>query len=209
MGKGRLIDETGNEYGLLTVTGRDMSKLGYHHGAYWLCECECGGTTSVQGVNLRSGAVKSCGCQMHNNNGCLPERGTRNPNAKTNHQLHKTWESMNTRCHNPGNKNYAGYGGKGIRVCDRWRKGLKGAFDAFIADVGERPEGMSLDRINPFGDYEPLNCRWATSSTQAINTKANYAKVFVGPHPEPIATRVKEYLRDMDSKVSMVGVVYR
>ena len=205
----RLKDETGNQYGSLTVTGRDMSKLGYHHGAYWLCECECGETTSVQGVNLRSGAIRSCGCQMRNNNGCLPERGTRDPDAKTNHQLYRTWKGMNTRCYNLNTLGYLNYGAKGIRVCDRWRKGLKGAFDAFIADMGERPEGMSLDRINPFGDYEPLNCRWATRFTQANNNKANFVKVFVGPQAEPIAARVQEYLRDRDSKVSMVGVVYR
>ena len=79
---------------------------------------------------------------------------------------YRSWKAMFSRCYAPRNVNYKYYGGIGIVVCDRWRK-----FENFYADIGDRPEGKTLDRINPYGNYEPSNCRWATVSEQNLNKR--------------------------------------
>jgi hypothetical protein len=82
--------------------------------------------------------------------------------------MYGAWAAMVNRCHNPNNSAYGRYGGKGISVCALWRSD----FRAFLADVGERPAGMTLDRIDPYGNYEPNNCRWATAVEQRANRTA-------------------------------------
>jgi hypothetical protein len=79
----------------------------------------------------------------------------------------RSWEAMMRRCYVESQPNYSNYGGSGIAVCDRWHK-----FVNFLEDMGERPQAMTLDRINPYGHYEPANCRWADAVTQRANTKA-------------------------------------
>jgi len=87
------------------------------------------------------------------------------------HPLYYTWKQMRQRCTNPRNHTWPRYGALGVTVCERWS-----SFDNFAADMGERPDGMSLDRINPFGNYEPGNCRWATPVQQARNKRASWIK---------------------------------
>lgn len=96
------------------------------------------------------------------------------PNAKgaTTHPLYRTWSNMMTRCYNKNNKNYSRWGGRGIKVCDRWREKPNGFWN-FVEDMGERPEGCSLDRIDDNGNYCKENCRWATPTQQALNTRGN------------------------------------
>lgn len=142
-------------------------RIGEVHGykAKWLCRCECGNTALVWSYSLRSGRTKSCGCLkdelsaerslVHGHTG----RGTRSSE-------YNSWDGMNQRCHNTKNPSYRKYGGRGIRVCARWRA----SFANFIADMGRKPSPQhSIDRIDNDGNYEPGNCRWATLSQQNSN----------------------------------------
>jgi hypothetical protein len=93
------------------------------------------------------------------------------PGDKSKHFMYGAWGGMVNRCHNPNNSSYGRYGARGIYVCDEWRAD----FHNFLADMGERPQGMSLDRIDPKGPYAPDNCRWATKVQQRANISPDAA----------------------------------
>jgi hypothetical protein len=123
----------------------------------WKCQCDCGEIKTIQHSNLRSGGTKSCGCLR---------KDTATTHGMTGTPTFKSWDTMIQRCNNRKTGNYKRYGKKGITVCDRWLK-----FENFFADMGERPEGKSIDRINSYGNYESSNCRWATPAEQSRNTR--------------------------------------
>jgi hypothetical protein len=128
---------------------------------WWRCRCDCGAEKIVLSGQLRQGLRKSCG-------GCPKPGGNRLewPGCSS-------WKGMLARCVNATCKHYDQYGGRGITVCDRWRFGEDGktGFECFFEDVGPRPEGLTLDRIDPDGNYEPGNCRWATRRRQQQNQR--------------------------------------
>jgi len=148
--------EVGAVFGRLTVIAR--APRGRQSRARWHVRCECGVEKVVRADSLRSGGAASCGC-----------RAGHTTHGLRRHPLYRRWQNMLQRCQNPGNPRYADYGGRGITVCERW-KGPEG-FPNFVADMGECPEGRSLDRIDNDSGYEPGNCRWATLLEQRHNRR--------------------------------------
>lgn len=164
----RPTDITGQRFGRLVAVSPVHSAFGKLH---WLCQCDCGKTSTPSGKRLRNGQAASCGCGQRE--ALLIPSGKRMTHGHSRrgarHPLYGMWNHMTRRCLAPSADGYESYGGRGISVCDRWL-GCDG-FANFIADVGERPPGTSLDRINVNGNYEPANVRWATPKQQARNKR--------------------------------------
>jgi len=148
-------DITGNKYGKLTVSGKaGKNKEGR---VKWLCVCDCGGSGTYYKNNLDAGR-NHCGCEAN-----------KKPNLSHGlryHELYSIWSSMMNRCENPKSKDFSNYGGRGIKVCARWKN-----VRLFIEDMHPRPDGMSIDRIDNDLGYTAQNCRWANKSTQMINRR--------------------------------------
>lgn len=123
------------------------------------CRCDCGNIKVIKGVNLRFGSIVSCGCYKKQ---FIIQFNFKHGYSSS--PIYRTWESMIQRCTNKKTSRYHRYGGRGIKVCDRWQG--KDGFVNFLADMGERPKGTSIDRIDNDGNYEPSNCRWADLETQ-------------------------------------------
>lgn len=159
---------TGQKFGRLTALGptrkeRDVSGRSL---LVWRCRCSCGTVIETRSCNLLSGDTSSCGCYQKED---IAQRSTTHGQAKrygiTPERI--AWKNMRSRCENPKATNYAWYGGRGIKVCQRWQ-----SFQSFYSDMGQRPSlNHSIERNNPNGDYEPSNCRWATRAEQSANKR--------------------------------------
>jgi hypothetical protein len=156
----------GQKYNRLTII-REISKfIGNKNRRYVESICDCGNTFEVSIYNIKNGIVKSCGCIVNK----IDIIDGQKVKIKTLRQKHKgvytSWGAMKGRCLNPNSLHYKHYGGRGITVCERWMK-----FENFLADMGDRPEGQSLDRIDVNGNYEPGNCKWSTWEEQRANQR--------------------------------------
>lgn len=167
-------DISGQKFGRLTVLRFDGIRPGRRY--HWWCQCECGTEKSVMRQNLTRGKIRSCGC-LRNEASARTMRanadkfiGSRLRHGMTNSPTFASWNSMMQRCTNPRRDNYKFYGGRGIRVCKRWL-----TFENFLADMGVRPVGTTLDRINNNGNYTPTNCRWSTPKAQSNNRRPRSA----------------------------------
>jgi hypothetical protein len=183
----KLIDITGQKFGRLTVLEKLPPRVG--GGSLWLCVCDCGNLCERIGSSLRRGGTPSCGCfqsewasKMGANRAFIAKRsektvthGAKRGGVITAEYLR--WLHMKSRCYTPSDKSYQNWGGRGIRVCDRWLND----FSAFLADMGPLPTPQhTLDRIDPNGNYEPGNCRWATREQQGGEHRRGFVSVTVG-----------------------------
>ena len=176
----KFIDLTLQRFGRLTViefVGFNTSK---RPRPVWRCLCDCGSFAIICTDSLRAGNTRSCGCLRREIVSKLGKKfgpvfcGSNKVHGESNSTVeYKTWRNMFTRCRNQQSPNYPDYGGRGITVCDRWLD-----YQNFLNDMGRRPFGKtSIDRIDPNGNYEPGNCRWADWSEQNRNRRKRKAKV--------------------------------
>ena len=162
-----LKDETGNRYGNLVVLERSFSNKNDSR-ARWLCQCDCGLTSIVAGNSLRIGKTKSCGCQRYEH---LMTQKHSKIHGMYQHPIYRVWVGMTARCLNPDHPDYKYYGARGISVCKLWLESPRPFIDWIDENLGIRPEGYSLDRIDNEGNYEPGNLRWATIKQQNNNRR--------------------------------------
>lgn len=168
-------DLTGRRFGRLTV----VEFYGNDNGGRprWLCECDCGGTAIVRSYDLKGGKVVSCGCYWRER---LVECNTTHNMAKEHSKLYYEHYNMIKRCHDPKCKNYNNYGGRGIKVCDRWREDIHNFYDDVSGLPHFEEDGYSLDRIDNDGDYTPNNVRWATIKEQNLNKRNTLIFIYKG-----------------------------
>jgi hypothetical protein len=152
--RNRITNLVGNKYGRLLVTDFVEIVNGY---SKWACECDCGKSIIVRGTNLTNGNTQSCGCLSIDNH---------TTHGKSHSLTYKVWQGMHQRCYNEKEASYKYYGARGIKVCKRWH-----TFENFFSDVGEKPTGMFMDRVNNDGDYKPSNFRWATVTESNRNKR--------------------------------------
>lgn len=170
----KLIDLVGQRFGRLTVIEKVKSN---DKNSRWLCQCDCGNNVSISRVHLMNGHVQSCGCYRK-------EVAAENSHVlKMKHglsevKLYGVWANMKYRCYNPHCKAYKDYGGRGISVCPEWLSGFTG-FYSWAIGAGYK-EGLSIDRINNDGNYEPSNCRWVTMKIQSANRRNSSLYTFNG-----------------------------
>tara|TARA_R110000822_G_scaffold74909_1_gene179932 strand:+ start:112 stop:618 length:507 start_codon:yes stop_codon:yes gene_type:complete len=164
---GKFVDLTGKKFGRLTVISRGENQ---GRSTRWHCRCSCGNKALVRADHLKKGKTKSCGCYSkeavaERNKTHKHETHGHSSNGKRSGTYH-SWQAMKIRTQNPTHAKWKDYGGRGIGMTFRWAK-----FELFLEDMGKKPAGTSIDRINNNGHYEKSNCKWSTPKEQANNRR--------------------------------------
>jgi hypothetical protein len=162
---GSLLSLVGQKFNRLLVVKKHHEKS--NAGALWVCLCDCGKTAIVNSLKLREGRTKSCGCFRKESISKVNFLHGESNKSTT----YKTWKEMRQRCLNPNSDKWQWYGGKGITVCSRWD-----SYELFLQDMGERPKGMTIDRIDNNKGYSPENCRWLSQLEQTRRQDKNKLK---------------------------------
>lgn len=187
----RIEVKPGDKYFRLTIVKEVPKRKGKR---YFLCKCDCGNFVTVRFVALRAGEVKSCGCWKREvDSWRFRELVKHNPNYSEHHSYYKEmysiWHGMKQRCENPNRPHYEDYGGRGIRVCDEWKKFAP--FQKWSHENGWK-QGLTLDRIDVDGNYEPSNCRWITQKEQLLNRR-NTVKLTLHGMTKPLVKWAEIY----------------
>ena len=181
------LDLIGARFGRLVVVAR----AGFHASkngqvALWFCACDCGTMLTIRQPYLRCGDTKSCGCFRSE----VASNLNRSHSLAHKDETYDTWVLMRQRCNNTKASGYKYYGGVGISVCERW-----GSYENFFADMGRRPlDKPTIDRIDPYGNYEPSNCRWASWKDQAANKKRHHTEIDIHASIHPTNTAASQRL---------------
>ncbi len=170
MAKGKYEDLTGRRYGRLVVIGRSKER-GNCNQVRWDCICDCGNTHSASTQSLSGGHTKSCGCFNR-------ERHTKHGESRSDNKLYRAWSRIRERCNSPSYYHFKDYGGRGIKVCDEWEESYQAFRDWAVANGYK--EGLSIDRIDVNGNYEPSNCRWVTLAEQQRNKRTTKYITYMG-----------------------------
>lgn len=171
MSEKQIINLIGKRFGRLIVIKRMQQDRWRNY--KWLCQCDCGKQKIVRSGSLRSGYTQSCGCLQKERCAVSHTRHGHKTKEKTS-KIYRIWEAILRRCKNPNYHEYKYYGGRGIKVCERWKK-----FENFLTDMGKPPtKNHSIDRINNDKDYCLENCRWATKKEQQRNKRNNHLETF-------------------------------
>ena len=172
MARKQLVVTQGDKYGRLTIIKEVDSRI-YSNKVHrrFLCICECGIIKEIDLAPLRRGLTISCGCHKKQVMKVVSKKySTTHGNYQ--HPLYSTYNGMKQRCYYKKSKGYEDYGGRGIKVCDRWLE----SFNNFLEDMGDKPVGYTIDRINNDGNYESSNCRWASYEEQNNNRRTTKQK---------------------------------
>jgi hypothetical protein len=181
----------GDKYGWLTVIKEvEPRRYSREKSRVILCKCSCGNVKKVLLNSLRRKRTTSCGCfaRMSAKMRATTHGGSTSPS-------YTSWRAMKERCLNKKNKSYKYYGGRGVKVCDRWMK-----FENFYKDMGDRPENKTLDRIDNNGDYCPENCEWSTRREQCNNRRCNHFIKFKGKRQT-----ISQWSKELGFKRNLIG----
>ena len=174
------VDLTGKRFGRLVVIG--LSGKNKSGNSLWLCKCNCGNEKIIVGFHLtrKNRSTKSCGCLQKELTSKLGKSRKTHGHTKGGNpsRTYVSWSEMIKRCANPKVKYYSNYGGRQIKVCSRWSNKNPKGFQNFLNDMGERPKGKSLDKINNNKNYCAKNCKWSTHKEQVRNQRSNRLETF-------------------------------
>lgn len=175
-----------------------MFRVGTYHGcAAWRCQCDCGEQSTISSNALRSGSTSSCGCRKREVGIESGRKNNRHGHARHGKctASYRSWVEMRRRCHcGTSREDHRNYAARGIGICSRWN-----IYENFLHDMGERPAGTTIDRINNDGNYEPLNCRWANPRQQLMNRRSRSS--FYDLDGNPISLRVMGNYLAIDRKI--------